>query len=133
MVFMALTDPETRLTRTLARITPPIELPTVYWGAAAFCCLATIYILFFAIKMLYGIRYVELCPTGAFVPSATLSMSPITIPYRSIRNIQIISIKKQKTAIISSDISESRFSAQYFSTPSDFATFMSALEQRFHY
>ena len=130
MVFLAQSNPDTRLTRSLARIFSPIELPVIYWGMAVLCSFATIYVLFISAKMSKGIRYVELGSNGVFVPSATMSMTQITIPYKAIRGIQILSVQKHKLAIISSSVGESRLSSQCFSTPGDFTTFLSVLEQR---
>ena len=132
MGYLAQINPDVRLTRTLARMLSPSAPPMIYWGLTTLGCLATLYVFFAAIKMSNAVNYVELGPTGAFVPSASISMSPITIPYRSIRNIQVIDVQKHQMAVISSSVGEARLGSQCFSTPRDFTAFLLALEQRRH-
>ena len=89
MGYLAHINPDVRLTRTLARLLSPSAPPMIYWGLTTLGFLATLYVLLAAIRSSNAVSYVELGPKGAFVPSASISMSPITIPYRSIRSIRV--------------------------------------------
>ena len=130
MVYLAQSSYDEHFKRSFLRFISPSNLSTLFWSLAAICGLASIYVLSIGMKMSNSLKYVELGPEGAFVPSASMSMSPITIPYQSIRGIQLVDIQKQKIAIISSSVGEARLNCKCFPTPNDFTTFVSALQQR---
>ena len=129
--YIAYTTPDLRLTRLLELVSP--EFPSLFfWSLTALTSLCCIFAVHFAFSSLNSIGYVELGPNGAFVPSASLSMTPITIPYRSIKQIQVVKIEKHQMAIISSSIGEARILSKFSSSPRDFTEFLLALEQRRH-
>jgi hypothetical protein len=130
--YIAYTNPEYRLTTLLSRLLSPSAPPLVFWALTILCFLASLFALRVAIRAPGSISHVELGPTGALVPQASVSMKPITIPYSSIRNIQVKDIQGQQMAVISSSVGESRLLAKFFATPSDFTAFLLALEQRRH-
>jgi len=132
MGYIAYTNPDVRLTRTLARLFSHSAPPMIYWGFTALGFLATLVVIFAASRSSNAVNYVELGSAGAFVPSASISMSPITIPYKSIRSIQVINLNKHQMAVISSSVGEARLGSQFFSSPYDFKAFLLTLEQRRH-
>lgn len=134
MVYFAQTPVEPHLTGTLAGTIPPSAMPTIYWGFAAFFIIATIYLLFAIVKHSNAVNYIELGTKSALVQikSPSMSMSQVTIPYQSIRTIQVNDIQKHQTVVVSLSVNDLVLDSRCFSTPSDFTTFLSALEQRRH-
>lgn len=129
LAYTAYSTPDVRLVRLLSQLFSPEIASMIFWGMAVLCLFAT----FLAIKFAFSakaLNYVELGPDGAYVPSATMSMTPITIPYKAIKNIQIVNFNKQQIAVISSTVGESRLLAKFFDQPSHFTTFLLGLEQR---
>ena len=130
--YIAYANPEVRITRLLPGVFSP-EAPTmIFWALTVLSLAATLFTLSVAFKSLNSVNYVELRPNDAFVPSASISMSPIAIPYRSIRQIQIVNIQNQQMAVISSSVGEARLLSKFFTTAGDFTAFLLALEQRRH-
>ncbi|MFC3686651.1 hypothetical protein [Hydrogenophaga luteola] len=130
--YIAYTNPETRLTMVISRLLSPSVPPIIFWALTALCFIAALFTLHVAFRASRSISHVELGPNGALVPLASISMKPITIPYGSIRNIQVKDIQGQQLAVISSTVGESRLLAKFFATPSDFTAFLLALERRRH-
>lgn len=130
--YIAYANPDVRLMRFLGRLISPDARPMVFWGLAALSSIATVFAIRVAFSSSNSINYVELGPKGAFVPSASISMSPINIPYSSIRQIKVMSVQNQQMAVISSSIGEARLLSKCFATPGDFTAFLLALEQRRH-
>lgn len=128
--YIAYTKPDSRITRLLARIFSPETLQFVFWGLTAFGLFATVMVLRFAIRTQSGVSFVELGSIGALVPKASISMSPITIPYGAITQVQVMNIQGQQMAIISSSVGESRLLSKSFATPSEFTSFLQALQER---
>jgi hypothetical protein len=128
--YIAYTNPESRLTTLLSKLLSPSAPPLVFWALTILCFMAALFTLRFAIRAPGSISHVELGPNGALVPLASVSMKPITIPYGSIRDIQVKDIQGQQMAVISSTVGESRLLAKFFTTPSDFTAFLLALEKR---
>lgn len=132
MGYFAHVNPNVRVTRILAQLFSPEAPPLIYWGLTVLGLIATLYVTFMAVKSTKAVNYVELGPQGAVLPSATISMSLITISYRSIKSVQLAQLGKHQMAVISSSEGQARLSSQFFPTPSDFKTFLAALEQRRH-
>jgi hypothetical protein len=130
--YIAYANPDSRLTRLLSVFFSSEALPKFYWGLAALSFVASLYVLRFAFSVSNAINHVELGPNGAIVPSASISMSPISIPYSAIRKIQVVNVQNHQLAVISSSIGEARLISKFFATPSDFTAFLLALEQRRH-
>lgn len=131
MVHFAQTPVEPHLTGPLAGTIRPSAMPRIYWGFAAFFFIATIYLLFVIVKHSNAVNYIELGSKGALVQikSASMSMSQVTIPYQSIKTIQVNNIQKHQTVVITSSVNDLVLDSRCFATPSDFTTFLSALEQ----
>lgn len=130
--YIAYTNPAFHRTRLLTRLLSPEALPIFFWGLTIISLIASLIVLQFAIRTQYGMRYVELGPMSALVPKAGLSMSPITIPYNTITQIQIMNIHGKKIAIIFSMVGESRLFAKSFLTSGEFTTFIQVLQERRH-
>lgn len=130
--YIAYTNPDTRITRMLTRALSPEAPPIFFWSLAVLSLLASMIVLRVAMRSQSGASYVELGLTGALVPKASISMSPITIPYSAITQIQVINIPGQQMAVISSAAGDSRLLSKSFSAPSDFIAFLKALQERRH-
>lgn len=130
--YIAYIPPDARLTRLLSRLLSPEAPSMVFWGLTALSFFASIFVTHAAFSSFNSINHVELGPSGALVPSASISMSPIMIPYRSIRGIQVMNVHNHQMAVISSSVGESRLLSKFFASPSDFTAFLLALEQRRH-
>lgn len=128
--YIAYMKPGSRMTRLLIRILSPEATQFIFWGATIFGLIATVIVLRFAIRTQNGLGYLELGPTGALVPKASISMSPITIPYGAITQVQITNIQGQEVAIVSSEVGESRLLSKAFATPNEFMSFLHALQER---
>jgi hypothetical protein len=128
--YIAYTKPDFYRIRLLARILSPEALQLVFWGLTAFGLFATVIVLRFAIRTQSAVSFVELGSIGALVPRASISMSPITIPYNSITQVQVTNIQGQQMAIISSSVGESRLLSKSFATQSEFTSFLQALQER---
>ena len=128
--YIAYTKPDSRITRLLARILSPEALQFVFWGLAAFGLFATVMVIRFAIRTQSGVSYVELGAIDVLVPKASISMSPVAIPYDAITQVQVINIQGQQMAIISSSVGESRLLSKSFATPSEFTSFLQVLQER---
>lgn len=128
--YIAYAKPDSRITRLLAKILSPEALPFIFWGFTALCLFASVIAIRFAIRTQSGVSYVELNTKGALVPKASLSMSPITIPYGAITQVRVTNIQGQQMAIISSSVGESRLLSKSFATPSEFTSFLQDLQGR---
>lgn len=128
--YIAYTNPDSRITRLLARVLSPEAPPFFFWGLTVLSLLASAIVLRVAIRSQSGVSYVELGLTSALVPKASLSMSPITIPYSAIRQIKVINIQGQQMAVISSSVGESRLLSKSFTAPSEFTAFLQVLQER---
>jgi len=130
LAYIAYTNPDSRITRLLTRALSPEAPPFFFWGLTVLSLLASMAVLWFAIRTQGGIRYVELGPTSTLVPKASISMSPITIPYGAITKIQVTNIPGQQMAVISSTVGESRLLSKSFATSGEFTAFLQALQAR---
>lgn len=130
LCYLAYENPDVRFSRQISRLISPQAPALIYLGLAFFSLITTVFSLVFAFKSFNAINYIELGPEGAFVTNASLSMSPMTIPYNSITNIQVVNVRNQKLAVITSSIGEARLLEQFFESPGDFNSFISALQQR---
>jgi hypothetical protein len=130
--YLAYANPDVRITRLLSGVLSPEAPPMIFWALTGLSFVATLFTLVVAFKSFNSVNYIELRPNDAFVPSASISMSPIAIPYRSIRQIKIVNVQSYQMAVISSSVGEARLLSKFFTTAGDFTAFLIALEQRRH-
>jgi hypothetical protein len=130
--YFASHPPDARLTRLLSRLLSPEAPFIVFWGLTALSLFASIFATRAAFSSSNSINHIELGPSSALLPSASITMSPITIPYRFIRQIRVMNIQNHQMAVISSSVGESRLLSKFFASPGDFTAFLLALEQRRH-
>jgi hypothetical protein len=102
----------------------------LYLGLIAYLGFKGRHLLSTDIKMSNGSYHIELGPNSALVPSFSIAKVPIEMPYKSITSVQVNNVKKHKIVVISSSVGKSILDSRCFSTPNDFAQFLSALEQR---
>ena len=130
--YVAYTGLESNKTKILSSLLPPEVRPFFWWGLTAIGLLASLTVAWSSFCQINSsITHLELGPEEARLRSATLSVAPITIPYKSIKLIKTINMKKgQQMTIISSSVGASRIFSKFFASPSDFTTFLLTLEQR---
>jgi len=75
-------------------------------------------------------QMIELGPTAATVPRASLSGELLTIPYAKISKVELREIRGQQFLVIRSSLGESRLVPAGFSGQRAFADFVAALRQR---
>jgi hypothetical protein len=75
-------------------------------------------------------QMIELGPTAAVVPKASLSGELLTIPYAKISKVELREIRGQKFLVIKSSVGESRVVPAGFTGQRAFADFVAALRQR---
>lgn len=130
MTYVAYARPDSRLLRRLSRLLFPEAISAILWGFAVFGFIASILVIWLAIRSQTAVRYIELGPSGVLVPKASISMKQIRIPYSSITNLQIVEFNDQHMAVIHSKFGESRLSQKSFATPKAFESFLQALQER---
>lgn len=130
--YIAHTVPDVRFTRLLSKLISPEAPAIAYWTLTAITGVLSILAVSISIKGAGGITHVELNNVGALVPSASMSSKPFLMPYKSIRQIQVVEVQGYPMAVISSVVGESRLISKQFASPKDFSAFLLALEQRRH-
>jgi hypothetical protein len=91
--YAAYANTDSRLTRFLSRFVASDALPNLCWGHAALTSAAAIYVLRFTFSSYQARSHVEPGPKGAFIPSASIYMSPITTPYSAIKKFRLSTLK----------------------------------------
>ena len=132
MAYIAHTVPDVRFTRLLSKLVSPEAPAIAYWTLTAITGVLSVLGVAIAIKAAGAVTHVELNSTGALLPSASLSSRPFLMPYKSIRQIQVVEVQGHPMAVISSTVGESRVISKQFASPKDFSAFLLALEQRRH-
>jgi hypothetical protein len=130
MAFVAYTRPDSPLMRRLTRLLFPEAISALLWGFTLFGFVASILVIWLAIRSQTGIRHVELGPSSALIPKASMSMKLIRMPYTAIINVQIVNLQGQRMAVIRSKIGESRLFEKSFATPKAFEVFLQELRER---
>jgi hypothetical protein len=130
--FIAYTNPNIGISRMLSKFLSPNAPVLFFWIVFLICLLATIFALVFAVKSFNTLKFVELGPSFVVLPSASVTMSPISIPYSTISQVQVVNIQNQQIAVISSTIGEARLLSKFFATSDSFEAFLLELKQRRH-
>lgn len=130
MTHIASARPDSRLMRRLSRLLSPEAISALFWGFAVFGIIASILVIWLAIRSQTGVRYVELGPSEILVPKASMSMKHIRIPYLAITHLQIVNYHGQRMVVIHSKVGESRLSEKSFATPKAFESFLQVLQER---
>jgi hypothetical protein len=132
MAYIAYTVPDARFTRLIAKLFSPDAPAIVYWVLTAVTAVLSVSAIVVSIKGAGAVTSVELNASGALVPSASIASKPFLMPYKSIRQIQVVEFQGYPIAVISSSVGESRLISKQFASPKEFSAFLLALEQRRH-
>jgi len=109
---------------------PPDAASTLFWLFAILSLAVALLAVWLGIRSHVGAGYVELGPTSAVVPMASLSGGPLTVPYSAIKRVSTLNVPGQQLVIIASSVGEARLMSNSFATQREFAEFLNALQAR---
>lgn len=124
--YITYMNPDVGMTRLLAGMFSPEAPRFFYWVLTALSSFASLIVLWLAIRSQSVACYLEVGPTSALVPNASLPIASITIPYRLISKIRVTDVQGQQIAILSSSVGESRLLSTSFAAPGEFTAFLNA-------
>ena len=128
-VYLALSNQRgLRLQRILTLSTS--QATTFYWCAAAVSSAVAVMIVWGVVSRSSAPGTIQLGPTSAVIPAATVRGEFINVPYSAIHRIDVQEIARSKMAVIHSTAGESRLMSSAFATDSQFLTFLQTLKSR---